>query len=450
MTSRTPAPQPPRRLAALKWLYPGLHVKRWLALLLVGVVLMGLGVAYLLREAYLSYQFPGIFYYLTLQFVPRVWRGALFIVLAFSAIGIGLYRLNAALLEPFMTRAPGENSSLVEHVHRYRLQGRGPRIVAIGGGTGLSNLLRGLKEVTGNLTAIVTVADDGGSSGRLRRDFGVLPPGDVRNCIAALADTEPLIRQLFQYRFPEGSDLENHSFGNLFIVAMSAVTGSFEEAIRQTSRVLNTRGQIIPSTLADVTLTALTVDGQRIRGESNIGHAPARIREVFIEPPDATAHPDAIAAILNADIIVIGPGSLYTSVLPNLLVRGIAEALKASSALRIYVTNVATQHGETDCFTVQDHIDALEQHVGRGIFHYVLANSNVSSELPAEWHSQPVRVTDTARADPRIVLMDVISEENRYRHDPHKLASAILRLYHAGGQGGQAELLTLLANGIAE
>src|SRR5579883_395395 len=434
MKSRTPAPQPPRRLAALKWLYPGLHVKRWLALLLVGVVLMGLGVAYLLREAYLSYQFPGIFYYLTLQFVPRVWRGALFIVLAFSAIGIGLYRLNAALLEPFIARAPGENGSLVEHVHRYRLQGRGPRIVAIGGGTGLSNLLRGLKEVTGNLTAIVTVADDGGSSGRLRRDFGVLPPGDVRNCIAALADTEPLIRQLFQYRFPEGSDLENHSFGNLFIVAMSAVTGSFEEAIRQTSRVLNTRGQIIPSTLADVTLTALTVDGQRIRGESTIGHLNRRIREVFIEPPDAAPHPDAVRAILDADLIVLGPGSLYTSVLPNLLVRGIVDAIRASDAVKIYVSNVATQHGETDSFTVSDHIHALESHVGRGVIEHVIANSNLSPDLPSAWHSEPVRVSSNGHRDPRIVEMDVISEENRYRHDPAKLAAAIMRLYHSRGQ----------------
>lgn len=433
-----------RRAQAAKWLQPGMHVKRWLALLIFGVVMMGLGVAYLLREAYLSYTFPGVFYYLTIQFLPRVWRALLFIAIAVGSVGIGLWKLNAALLAPFTSDSRREGS-LVDHVHRFRFQGRGPRIVAIGGGTGLSNLLRGLKEVTSNLTAVVTVADDGGSSGRLRRDFGVLPPGDVRNCIAALADAEPLIRQLFQYRFPEGSDLENHSFGNLFIVAMSEVTGSFEEAIRATSRVLATRGQIVPSTLADVTLTALTVNGDRITGESNIGHSPAPIREVFLEPPDAAPHPDAIAAILEADLIVLGPGSLYTSVLPNLLVRGVLDAIRASSALRIYISNVATQHGETDSFTVHDHIAALEQHVGRGIFHYVVANSNVSPALPAGWQSEPVRLTNDTQADPRIVEADVISEANRYRHDPQKLAATIMRLYHAGGQAAAAEPQSALA-----
>jgi uncharacterized cofD-like protein len=433
-----------RGAQALKWLRPGMHVKRWLIVLAIGVVLLALGVAYLLREAYLSYRFPGIFYYLTIQFVPRVWRGLLFLAISLGAIAVGLWRLNLALLEPF--RGETQQGSIVDHVHRYRFQGRGPRVVAIGGGTGLSNLLRGLKDETGNLTAIVTVADDGGSSGRLRRDFGVLPPGDVRNCIAALADTEPLLRSLFQYRFSEGSDLEGHSFGNLFIVAMSEVAGSFEEAIRQTSRVLNTRGQIVPSTLADVTLTALTVDGERITGESNIGHSPTRIREVFIEPSDAAPHPDAIAAILDADLIVMGPGSLYTSVLPNLLVRGVMDAIRASSAMRIYVSNVATQHGETDTFTVQDHIDALEQHVGRGTFHLVIANNNLSSDLPADWHSEPVRLTDGDSPDPRIVLMDVISEQNRYRHDPVKLASAIMRLYHSRGQVATGAMLELVAD----
>jgi len=316
-----------------KWLYPGMHVKRWLLLLVFGVAIMGLGVAYLLREAYLSYTFPGAFYYLTLQFIPRYWRALLFILIAFSALGIGLWKLSAALLAPFTAerRRPG---SLVEQVHRYRFRSKGLRIVAVGGGTGLSTLLRGLKGVSANLTAVVTVADDGGSSGRLRRDFGVLPPGDVRNCIAALADAEPLIRSLFQYRFPEGSDLEGHSFGNLFIVAMSEITGSFEEAIRATSRVLATTGQILPSTLADVTLTALTAQGERIHGESTIGHSPQRIREVFIEPPDAMAHPDAVSAILDADLLILGPGSLYTSVLPNLLVRGIRPYCGARRAPR--------------------------------------------------------------------------------------------------------------------
>jgi uncharacterized cofD-like protein len=251
----------------------------------------------------------------------------------------------------------------------------------------------------------------------------------VRNCIAALADAEPLIRDLFQYRFPEGSDLEGHSFGNLFIVAMSEVTGSFEEAIRATSRVLATRGQILPSTLTDVTLTAVTEDGDRIHGESLIGHSERPIREVFIEPPDAAPHPDAIRAIVEADLVVIGPGSLYTSVLPNLLVRDITEAIRLSGAMTVYVSNVATQHGETDCFTVTDHVAALERHVGRGLFQYVIANSNLAAELPETWQSEPVRVSRGEVTDPRVVEVDVVSEENRYRHDSAKLAAAIMRLY---------------------
>jgi uncharacterized cofD-like protein len=436
-----------RQLQFVKWLYPGIQIKRWLLLLVIGVAIMGLGVAYLLREAYLSYRLPGVFYYLTLQFIPRYWRALLFIGIAFSCIGVGLWRLSASLLAPF-TEGNGENGSIVDHVHRYRFQTKGPRIVAIGGGTGLSNLLRGLKDLSPNLTAIVTVADDGGSSGRLRRDFGVLPPGDVRNCIAALADTEPLMRSLFQYRFSEGTGLEGHSFGNLFIVAMSEITGSFEEAIRATSRVLATRGQILPSTLADVTLSAITVDGERIYGESTIGHSTRPIREVFIDPPDVQPHPDAISAILEADMILFGPGSLYTSVLPNLLVRGILEAIKAAPGLKVYVSNVATQHGETDSFTVTDHIAALEKHVGRGTFHYVIANSNLSTDLPEDWHSEPVRLSNDEERDPRIVEMDVISEENRYRHDPHKLAAAILRLYHTSGQGSVDEALLAMAGSV--
>jgi uncharacterized cofD-like protein len=420
------------RTQHLKWLRPGMHVKRWLLLLMLGVAIMGLGIAYLLREAYLTYTFPSVFHYLTLQFLPRYTRGALFIAIAFAAIGVSVVRLTAELLRPYTAQSNGSDS-LVETVWKHRFPSKGPRIVAIGGGTGLSNLLRGLKDISPYVTAIVTVADDGGSSGRLRRDFGVLPPGDVRNCIAALADTEPLMRSLFQFRFPEGSDLEGHSFGNLFIVALSEITGSFEDAIRATSRVLATRGQIIPSTLADVHLTALTEDGERVRGESTIGHIGKRIREVFVEPRDAAPHPDAISAILDADLVILGPGSLYTSVLPNLLVRGVADAVKASGALKIYISNVATQHGETDCFTVTDHIEALESHVGRGIFHYVIANSNLSHDLPEDWHSEPVRLTNGER-DPRIVEMDVISEANRYRHDPQKLAQAIMRLYHNPGQ----------------
>jgi len=412
----------------VKWFYFGMHIKRWLLLLLVGVAAMGLGFSYLLREVYVSYTFPDFVYYLTLQFVPRYVRGILFIGGSTGLILFAIWKLNSSLLSAFIR--PGREESLVNIIYNYRYLSRGPRIVAIGGGTGLSTLLRGLKEHTGNLTAVVTVADDGGSSGRLRRELGVLPPGDVRNCIAALADAEPLMTSLFQYRFSEGSGLEGHSFGNLFIVAMSGVTGNFEEAVHATSRVLAVRGQILPSTLANVTLSARTEDEETIHGESNITQRGGAIREVYLQPGNVQANPEAIRAILNADLIVVGPGSLFTSVLPNLLVQGIRQAIAVSSALKLYVCNVATQHGETDSYTVGDHLRTLESHAGRSLFDYVLANSNVKEPLPEAWQSEPVRLDDLALNGSRVITVDVVSVENRYHHDAKKLADALIRLYY--------------------
>ena len=254
----------------LTWLYPGMHVKRWLLLLMFGVALFGLGVAYFLRDIYVFYTFPEPVYYITLQFLPRTIRGVLFIIVAASAIGFGVAGLNRSLLSA-MRNGNSNNQNgrpLVSLVYQHRYGNRGPKTVAIGGGTGLSVLLRGMKEHTDNLTAIVTVADDGGSSGILRRELGVLPPGDFRNCIAALADAEPLVTRLMQYRFSEGSGLEGHSFGNLFIVAMTGVVGNFEEALRETGRVLAVRGQILPATLDNVTLTAEMADAQTVRGRA--------------------------------------------------------------------------------------------------------------------------------------------------------------------------------------
>jgi uncharacterized cofD-like protein len=412
----------------IKWLYFGMHIKRWLLLLLLGVAAMGLGLSYVLREVYVSYTFPGFVYYLTIQFLPRYARGALFITGSMGLMLFAIWKLNSSLLSAFIR--PGREESLVNIIYNYRYLSRGPRIVTIGGGTGLSTLLRGLKEHTANLTAVVTVADDGGSSGRLRRELGVLPPGDVRNCIAALADAEPLMTRLFQYRFSEGSGLEGHSFGNLFIVAMSGVTGSFEEAVRTTSRVLAVRGQILPSTLANVTLSARTEDEETIHGESNITKRGGAIREVYLQPGNAQANPEVIRAILNADLIVVGPGSLFTSVLPNLLVEGIRQAIAVSSGLKVYVCNVATQHGETDSFAVSDHFRALMRHTGRNLFDYVVANSNVCEPLPDAWHSEPVRVDDLALDGARVITADVVSVENRYHHDPKKLSDALIRLYY--------------------
>ena len=421
----------------LKWFYPGMHIKRWLVLIIIGVAMMTFGLSYVVREAYLEgLRLPNFMYYVTLQFIPRYVRGAMYMSAAVGLILFGIWKLNQSLISVL---APNRDNteSLVNTIYNQRFLRRGPKIVAIGGGTGLSTLLRGLKEYTGNLTAIVTVADDGGSSGVLRRELGVLPPGDVRNCIAALADAEPLVTRLFQYRFDEGSGLAGHSFGNLFIVAMSGVVGNFEDAIRQTSRVLAVRGQIIPSTLEDVTLHARTTDDRIIAGESNITHdlgrqtSDARIEEVYLQPRNPPAHPEAVRAILDADLIVLGPGSLYTSVLPNLLVQGIRRSLIASSAARIYVCNVATQHGETDGYGVRDHVAAIEDHMGKGFIQYVLANDNVSpTPIPKAEQSQPVTVDDHVNNGIRLITTDVVSEDNRYHHDSVKLAGAVMDIYY--------------------
>ena len=420
----------------LKWFYPGMHIKRWLALMIIGVAIMTFGLAYIMREAYISgFTFPGFVYYLTLQFIPRYIRGVAFMISAAGLIIYAFWKLNHSIVSAVMPSRNG-NESIVNMIYNQRALRRGPKIVAIGGGTGLATLLRGLKSYTTNLTAVVTVADDGGSSGRLRRELGTLPPGDVRNCIAALADAEPLMTSLFQYRFSEGSGLAGHSFGNLFIVAMSGVVGNFEDAIRQTSRVLAVRGQIIPSTLANVTLCAKTDDAQTITGESSISDTKAkgRIKEVFLQPEDSPAHPEAVRAILDADMIILGPGSLYTSVLPNLLVKGIRRAFAASPAVKAYICNVATQPGETDGFSLAQHVDAIEEHVGGHLLRWVVVNNNLSGELPNADLSQPVAVDSLLENGIRLVKADVVSESNRYHHDSRKLAQTMMRIYYDRNQ----------------
>lgn len=414
-----------------KWLYPGMQVKRWILLMMVGVVVISLGVAYFLRDVYTVYTFPDWVYYATLQFLDRSIRGALFLTFGVLTIVVSLARLNHSILSVVIP-ADGTDAGtrLVDRVHRARYLKRGPKIVTIGGGTGMAMLLRGLKQYTGNITAIVTVADDGGSSGRLRREMGILPPGDFRNCIAALADAEPLMTKLFQYRFQEGSGLDGHSFGNLFIVAMSEVTGNFEEALRESSRVLAVRGQVVPSTLDNLVLCAELADGTLVRGESRIGDSTNPIRRVWIEPENAQAYEGAIQAIREADLVVLGPGSLYTSVLPNLLVDGVQKALQATSALRVYVCNVATQPGETAGYTVEDHVAALWAHVGKDLFGYVLANSATDYNFPNTSRSEVVTLAGTGLDGVQVVLSDVVDLERRLRHNSQKLGASLMRLYY--------------------
>jgi uncharacterized cofD-like protein len=409
----------------LGWLKLNLGVKRWVLLLFLGIVALGLGMAFVLVDVYREGALPPALHALTLQFLPRWARALLLAVAGLGAVAVALWQLSDTLLSPFA----GSGRPIVKMVADYRRKGRGPKVVVIGGGTGMATLLRGLKRHTSNITAIVTVADDGGSSGRLRRSLGVLPPGDFRNCIAALADDEALITQLFQYRFGAGDGLEGHSFGNLFISAMAEVTGSFEKALAESSRVLTIQGRVIPATIHDVTLVGdlrSTETVYRVAGESAIPAATGSIERVFLQPDDVPAYPEAIQAILAADLIVAGPGSLYTSVIPNLLVRDIAAAARASRAIKVYVCNVATQPGETDGYSVLDHVKALEQHAGEALFPIVVANDRQVGELlpGLEW----VALDPPLNGSRRMIAADVAQPDKPWRHDSTKLANLLIKL----------------------
>jgi uncharacterized cofD-like protein len=427
-----------------------MHIKRWLAVILLGITFVGLGAAYLFTQAYRTQPFPDWVTTATLQFIPRTERGMLFVGLGILIVGLGLYELSKSVLAPLVSE---RGSNVVDILHEYRSRTRGPRIVAIGGGTGLSTLLRGLKEYSGNITAVVSVADDGGSSGIIRTEYGVLPPGDIRQCLVALADAEPVMKRLFQYRFTEGEGLRGHSFGNLFLTAMVETTRDVDTALKESSRVLAVRGEVLPSTLDLVHVSAEFEDGSRITGESNIRHAGKRIGRLVLEAESPTgteiagetrpimAHPDVLKAVREADLIVLGPGSLYTSVLPNLLVEEIAQAIRSSRATKIYVCNVATEVGETDDFLVGDHVGAIERHVGRNLFQHVLVNSNLNVPLPGEFRSRLVAPNGMAKI-PRgqyytVALADVIDKAEPRRHDSKKLAEAILKIYFERGRASR-------------
>jgi uncharacterized cofD-like protein len=420
-------------IPSLRWLVPGLGVKRWFLLVLVGVTFLGVGLALLILDIYRTapdtWWLP-LISTASLRFLPRIWR-----VLIFGGIGAamilgGIWRINHSLIAPFIR--PGRR--VVDELAGYRRRERGPRIVVIGGGHGLSTLLRGLKEHSYNLTAIVTVADDGGSSGRLRRSLGILPPGDIRNCLAALSNDEAMLTQLFQYRFPNGSSgLDGHSFGNLFITALTEITGSFEEAIAESGRVLSVSGRVLPSTLHDVRLVADVVlphlvSEIRVEGESQIPESAGKVSRVWLEPNSPPAFPQSVQAILAADMIVIGPGSLYTSILPNLLVPDIAAAIRSSRALRIYVCNVATQPGETEGYSCVDHLEALEAHTGVGLFDLVVCNNLQKGSLPSgiQW----VIPENDLEVDYPIYLAELIDEAQPWRHDSRKLAQVLMNLLY--------------------
>jgi len=412
-----------------QWSKPGLGVKRWFLLVLLGITMLGVGLAIFLHGIYnidsTNSFLLTILNYASLQFLPRVFRVFIFGGLGAGLVTYGILRLNASLLRPFVR--PG--STIVDQLANYQLRERGPRIVTVGGGHGLATLLRGLKTYTRKLTAIVTVADDGGSSGRLRETFGILPPGDIRNCLAALSNDEQMLTQLFKYRFSGAGELDGHSFGNLFITALADLTGSFEGAIAESGKVLSVSGRVLPSTLHDVRLVADMVlpnslNQVRVQGESSIPKMAGRVRRVWLEPNDAPAFPPTLKAVLNADMIVVGPGSLYTSLLPNLLVHDLLDAIRVSRALKVYVCNIATQSGETDVYTCYDHVHALEEHVGSNVFDVILCNDNYSGELNDG--SKFVICDEKALADPRTHCADLSDNSYPWRHDSQKLATTLI------------------------
>jgi len=401
----------------LKWLYPGIGVKRWIGLSVFGALLLILGSSSLKSDEF---------------WVIRA-LDAVVIISGIIILFLGIKMMMRSFIAVFLPTS--RDNELVDMLYQKKHLSRGPHIVTIGGGTGLAVLLSGLKEYTSNISAIVTVADDGGSSGRLRREFDILPPGDIRNCLVALADAPTLMRDLFQFRFDTTSDLSGHSFGNLFITVMTRLTGDFEKAIKETSKVLALRGQVIPSTLSNIVLSAEYKDGSTAVGENEIPRAHRPINRVKLEPAHPAATPDALKAIKEAHIIILGPGSLYTSIIPNLLIKEISDAILASHAIKVYVCNMMTQPGESDGYAVSDHIKALINHSHPRILDYCIINTGeISQDVLKRYELEnSYGVSNDRKLIENMgyrVIEDefAIVENGVIRHDPVKLARIILGL----------------------
>lgn len=410
------------------WLIPGLQVKRWFLLIFIGAAFITLGVLML-------FDLQPIFN--TMQFIQKIatkisteWLAFAIIMFGAAVFFKGWTKTNLSILDLEEDR---NNDVLLENLYRRRKLNRGPRIVAVGGGTGLSMLLSGIKNITNNITAVVTVGDDGGSSGKLRESLGILPPGDIRHCITALADDEDLVNKLFKYRFDDGQCLEGHSFGNLFITALCEITGDMVSAVRASSRVLSIRGRVLPATLDDMKLAAEMEDGRIVHGESTIPEAHGKIKRLFTEPKNCKALPEVIDAIRNAELIILGPGSLYTSVIPNLLIKEIASEIAKSKAKKIYVCNIMTQPGETDDYKVSDHLKALIKHAGSDkIVDAVLVNNFLPDKLADKYQksgSYPVTLDapEIKKMGIRICAKKLIedSREGLVRHSSNRVARTI-------------------------
>jgi uncharacterized cofD-like protein len=422
----------------LKWLQPGLLIKRWIFLSILGGLLLILGLtisAGLTPILFITRNLDNLVSFFVTM-LPRHVSGPLAILLGIILLLLGQKRLLGSITRVLM---PNDDKELVDLLISHHKLNRGAKLVAIGGGTGLSNLLRGLKKYSANITAIVTVADDGGSSGRLRREHGVLPPGDIRNCLAALADEERLVTELFQYRFTTGEGLEGHSFGNLFLTAMSEITGDLEKAITASSQVLAVRGQVLPATLTDMVLWARLEDGRYIEGESNITAANGAIAQIGCKPNHPVALPRAVAEIMEADLIVIGPGSLYTSIIPNLLVPDIAEAIAQRRAPCVYVCNIMSQPGETQNYSVSDHIKALDNVLGVRVCDVVLIQKGTPSPKTLQHYAEnggshfiQFDRENLTKLNCPYLLADVMEQlsNGKVRHDAYKLAGVLMRWYN--------------------
>lgn len=407
------------------WLNPGIKVKRWIVMGILGILLITFGILEFINRRFYSVYYICFYIFLFLSGL---------LILYFS-VAQGM-RSIIALINKGYLNVSLDSRKLGTLIYEKRLLVKGPKIVVIGGGTGLSTMLRGLKYYTSNITAVVTVADDGGGSGDLREDLGILPPGDIRNCILALADTEPLMEELLQYRFKDGR-LKNQSFGNLFLAAMDGISSNFEDAVQKMSSVLAVTGKVLPVTLENLVLKAKLKNGEIVIGESNIPKAALKsksiIDRIIIEPEDASPLEDAVEAIKEADAVILGPGSLYTSLIPNLLVKDISDALRKSSALKIYVSNIMTQPGETDEFDVNDHIDAIIKHSSSEVINCVVVNTeNINEELQGKYSEEESTIVNFNEEKIKKMNIDIIkghfvTVKNGYvRHDSEKLSAILI------------------------
>ena len=426
-----------RQNRVFKWLAPGLFIKRWLLLSAGGFCLAVVGAAIWskLTPIYRILSFISQILEFLTTIIPSYISGPIVLLTGIFLVLWGQSRTVGSITDVL---GVDKDKQLVDMLLNRRRLNRGPKIVVVGGGTGLSTLLRGLKDYSSNITAIVTVADDGGSSGRLRREIGVLPPGDIRNCIAALADEEELLTELFQYRFEAGDGLSGHSFGNLFLTAMSKITGDLEQAVIASSKVLAIGGKVLPSTLSDVSLWAEMEDGRLIEGESNIPEAKGKIKSFGCIPANPPGLPAAVTAIEEAEYIIIGPGSLYTSIIPNLLVPDIRNAIANAKVPRIYVCNIMTQPGETEGYSVADHIREIDRISRKKLFDAVLVHRKpptaASLQRYALENSHPVYLDrqEITKLNRRIVMANVMDEDpirGHVRHSSSQLARVLLRWY---------------------